>query len=94
MLAIEAIREMPDEAIVQKIQAACFDDLLTPKLALSEIPEPVVQMMTAMALYASGVSFSQLGRWCGGKAKSTIYTWGIGLALAVWPVLRGWVGRR
>ncbi len=47
---IEAIREAPDEAIVQKTQAACVDDLLTPKLPLSEIPEPVVQMVTAMAL--------------------------------------------
>jgi transposase-like protein len=88
---IEAIREAPDEAIVQKTQAACVDDLLTPKLPLSEIPEPVVQMVTAMALYASGASLSQLGRWCGGKAKSTIYTWVIGLALALWPVIRGWV---
>lgn len=88
---IEALRETPDEAIVQHTQAACVDALLTPKLPLSEIPEPVVQMVKAMALYASGASFSQLGRWVGGKAKSTIYTWVIGLALALWPVIRGWV---
>jgi len=88
---IEALREEPDEAIVQRTQAACVDVLLTPKLPLSEIPEPVAQMVKAMALYASGASFSQLGRWFGGKAKSTIYIWVIGLALAVWPVVRGWV---
>lgn len=88
---IEAIRETPDEAIIQKTQAACVEALLTPKLALSTIPEPVVQMVKAMALYASGASFSQLGRWFGGRAKSTMYTWVIGLALALWPVIRGWV---
>jgi transposase-like protein len=90
-VGLAAIREAPDEALVQKTQAACVTPLLTPKLALSEIPEPVVQMVKAMALYASGASFSQLGRWFGGKAKSTMYTWIIGLALALWPVIRGWV---
>jgi transposase-like protein len=88
---IEAIRDAPDEAIIQKTQAACVDDLLTPNLPLSEIPGPVVQMVKAMALYASGASLSQLGRWFGGKAKSTMYTWVIGLALALWPMIRGWV---
>jgi transposase-like protein len=88
---IEALRELPDEMLIQKTQAACVDDLLTPNVALSEIPAPVVQMVKAMALYAAGASFSQLGRWFGGKAKSTMYTWVIGLALAVWPVIRGWV---
>lgn len=87
---LEAIRDVADEALVQTRQAAGVDALLTPKLPVSEIPEPVAQMVTAMALSASGASFSQRGRWCGGKAKSTMYTWVIGLALAVWPVIRGW----
>jgi transposase-like protein len=87
---LEALREAPDEAIVQRRQAAA-DGLLTPKLPLSEIPEPVAQMVTAMALYASGASFAQLGRWFGGKAKSTMYTWVIGLSLAIWPTVRGWI---
>jgi len=87
---LEALRDVADEPPVQKRQAACVDALLTPKLPVSEIPEPVAQMVKAMALYASGASFSQLGRWFGGKAKSTMYTWVIGLALALWPVIRGW----
>lgn len=87
---LEAIRDVADEALVQKAQATCVDKLLTPKLPLSEIPGPVAQMVKAMALYAAGASFSQLGRWFGGKAKSTMYTWVIGLALALWPVIRGW----
>lgn len=91
LAGIEALREVPDESLIQKTQAACVDDLLTPNVALSEIPAPVVQMVNAMALYAAGASFSQLGRWFGGKAKSTMYSWVIGLALAVWPVIRGWV---
>jgi len=48
-------------------------------------------MVKAMTLYFSGASFSQLGRWFGGKAKSTMYLWSIGLALALWSVIRGWV---
>jgi hypothetical protein len=54
---IDALREAPDEAIVQRTQAASVHGLLTPKLPLSEIPDPVAQMVTAMALYASGASF-------------------------------------
>jgi transposase-like protein len=88
---IEAIREEPDDAVIQKIQADCVAKLLTPKLALSELPESVVQMVKAMTMYFSGASFSQIGRWFGGKAKSTMYTWIIGLALALWPVIRGWL---
>jgi transposase-like protein len=90
-VGIEAIHEEPDEAIIQKRQAACVKPLLTPQLALSEIPEPVVQMVKVMAMYYSGASLSQLGRWFGGKAKSTMYLWIIGLALALWPVIQGWV---
>lgn len=88
---IEAIHEVPDETIVQKTQAACVDQLLTPKRAVSDIPEPVGQMVKAMAMYYAGASLSQIGRWCDGKAKSTMYTWIIGMAVALWPVIRGWV---
>ena len=88
---VKAIREEPDEAVIQKIQAAYSEKLLTPHLALSEIPESVVQMVKAMTMYCSGASFSRIGCWCGGKAKSTMYTWIIGLAVVLWPVIRGWV---
>ncbi|MCP4403189.1 MAG: DDE-type integrase/transposase/recombinase [bacterium] len=87
----EALHEEPDEAIIQKRQAACVEALLTPQLPLSEIPEPVTQMVTSMAMYQSGASFSQRGRWFGEKAKSTMYIWVIGLALALWPVIQGWL---
>lgn len=88
---IEAIREEPDEAVIQKIQADSVKTLLTPNLAVSEVPESVAQMVKAMTMYFSGASFSRIGRWFGGKAKSTMYTWIIGLALALWPVIQGWV---
>lgn len=88
-VGVKASHEAPDEAIIQKRQAACVEALLTPQLPLSEIPEPVTQMVTSMAMYQSGTSFSQLGRWFGGKAKSTMYLWVIGLALALWPVIQG-----
>lgn len=91
---LEAIHEEPDEAIIQKRQAECVEALLTPQCPLAEIPEPVRHMVTSMAMYHSGVSFSQLGRWFGGKAKSTMYIWVIGLALALWPVIQGWLWRR
>jgi len=88
---MKALHEAPDEVIIQKRQAACVEALLTPQFPLSEIPEPVTQMVTSMAMYQSGTSFSQLGRWFGGKAKSTMYIWVIGLALALWPVIQGWL---
>ncbi len=91
---MKALHEAPDETIIQKRQAACVEALLTPQLPLSEIPEPVTQMVTSMAMYQSGTSFSQLGRWFGGKAKSTMYLWVIGLALALWPVIQGWLWGR
>ena len=68
-VGIEAIREAPDEAIIQKRHVTWVRALLTPQLPLSEIPESVAQMARAMAMYSSGASFSQLGRWFGGKAK-------------------------
>lgn len=88
---IEAIHEESDEAVIQKVQADSVAKLLTPNLPLSEIPEVVVQMVKAMTMYFSGTPFSRLGRWFGGKAKSTMYIWAIGLALALWPVIQGWV---
>jgi transposase-like protein len=90
---LEAIHEEPDESVIQKGQSETVSKLLTPNLAVSEIPESVVQMVKAMTLYFSGASFSRLGCWFGGKAKSTMYTWIIGLALALWPVIRGWLWR-
>jgi hypothetical protein len=65
--------------------------LLTPNFPLSDLPESVVWMVTAMTLYYSGASLSRIGWWVGEKAKSTIYTWIMGLAVALWPVIRGWV---
>lgn len=90
-VGIEAIREEPDEAVIQKIQADSVGKLLSPNVELSEIPALVVGMVKAMTLYHSGASLSRIGCWFGGKAKSTIYTWIIGLSLALWPVIRGWV---
>jgi len=88
---IEAIREEPDEAVIQKIQADSVGKLLSPNVGLSEIPESVVGMVKAMTMYHSGASLSRIGCWFEGKAKSTIYTWIMGLSLALWPVIRGWV---
>jgi transposase-like protein len=88
---VKAIREEPDEAVIEKVQMDFAEKLLTPHLALSEIPASVSQMVKAMTMYFSGASFSRLGCWFGGKAKSTMYTWVIGLALALWPTIRGWL---
>jgi transposase-like protein len=88
---IEAIREEPDEALIQKTQTDSVVKLLTPGLALSELSESVGRMVQAMARYHAGASFSQIGRWFGGYAKSTMSSWIMGFALALWPVIRGWV---
>jgi transposase-like protein len=87
----KALHEEPDEAVIEKIQSESVGKLLTPELALSEIPESVSQMVKAMTRDCSGASFSRIGWWVGGKAKSTGSTWVIGLAFAVWPLIRGWV---
>ncbi len=88
---IEAIREESDEAVIQKVQADSVQQLLTPDVSMSDIPEPIVQMVKGMTLYYSNSSLSRIGQWFGGKSKSTIYNWVIGLAVALWPVMRGWV---
>jgi transposase-like protein len=88
---IQAIRAEPDEAVIQKTQADSVRKLLTPNCPISAIPKSVVRMVTAMTMYYSGVSLSRIGRWFGEKAKSTIYTWIMGLAVALWPVIQGWI---
>lgn len=90
---LEAIHEEPDERVIQKVQWETVSKLFTPHLAVSEIPQSVVQMVKAMTLYFSGASFSRLGCWFGAKSKSTMYNWIIGFALALWPVIRGWLWR-
>jgi transposase-like protein len=89
----EAVHEAPDETVIQKRQAESVQALLSPQFPLSDIPAPVVQMVKAMTMYYAGASFSQLGRWFGGKAKSTMYRWVIGLALGLWAVIQGWLWR-
>jgi len=84
---LEVIGDRPDEAMMPKMQAERVEPLLTPQVALSEIPESVVQMVKAMPLYFAGASLSRLGRWFDGKAKSPMSTWVMGLAVALWPVI-------
>jgi transposase-like protein len=88
---VKSLRKEPDDAVIQKIQRDFAEKLLTPHLAVSEIPVSVRQMVKAMTMYFSGASFSRLGCWFGGKAKSTMYSWVIGLALALWPTIQGWL---
>jgi transposase-like protein len=88
---IQAIREEPAAAGIQTLQAACVQALLTPHAPISDLPEPVVDMVTSAAMYDSNASLSRIGRWLGGKAKSTSYNWVIGVAFALWPVIQGWV---
>jgi hypothetical protein len=48
---IQAIREEPDEAAIQKTQADSVRKLLTPNFPMSAIPESVVWMVKAMTMY-------------------------------------------
>ena len=88
---VTSIRKEPDDAVIQKTQRDFAEKLLTPHLAVSGIPVSVRQMVKAMTMYCSGASLSRLGCWFGGKAKSTMYSWVIGLALALWPTIQGWL---
>jgi hypothetical protein len=78
------------EEVVQVTQWEAAKALLTPDVPVSSVSEHSRQMVFAMHLSYWNVPLSRIGLWLG-KGKRTIYGWVIGLALALWPLIRGWV---
>src|SRR5262245_4392716 len=67
--------------------------LVTPELPLAQVPGSLCWLTCLMTLFYWNVPLSVLGRWCG-VHKTTILRWGVGLALAVWPLVAHRIGER
>jgi transposase-like protein len=67
--------------------------LVTPELALAQVPGSLCWLTFLMTLFYWHVPLSVLGRWCG-VHKTTILRWVLGLALALWPLIYRWIGER
>lgn len=78
------------EEAVQETQWEAAKALLTPDVPISSLSEHTRQMVFALNLYYWNVPLSRIGLWLG-KGKSTIYGWVIGLAVALWTVMQGWI---
>jgi len=64
--------------------------LLTPDLPLGQISGSLAWITLLMTLFYWNVPLSVLGRWVG-VHKTTILRWIVGLALALWPTIYGWI---
>jgi hypothetical protein len=64
--------------------------LLTPGMAIEEVPQNLCLLVFVMTLWWWGVPLSVLGAWWGGH-KTTILRQILGLAQAVWPFLHRWI---
>lgn len=91
-VGIKPIEAQEDE-VVQKGQWEAAADLLKPDLPVSSLSERSRQMVFALNLYYWNVPLSRIGWWLG-IGKSTVYGWVIGLALALWAIISGWLVSR
>jgi len=82
--------EQTDEEIVQAQQAAAVTSLFTPHMDLHTISAKMRLMVVALTLYYWNVPLSRIALWLG-VSKTTAYHWVIGLAVAVFPVVQGWI---
>jgi transposase-like protein len=64
--------------------------LVTPDVPVSAVSSSLRWVIFCMALYYHGVSLSVIGKWLN-VHKTTILRWVLGLALALWPIVYGWV---
>jgi transposase-like protein len=64
--------------------------LLEPDVPMDQIPGSVAWITMLMTLFYWNVPLSVLGRWLG-VHKTTILRWIVGLALALWPTIYGWI---
>jgi transposase-like protein len=67
--------------------------LVTPDLPLAEVPGSLCWLSFCMTLFYWNVPLSVLGRWCG-VHKTTILRGVVGLAVALWPRVSHWIGKR
>jgi transposase-like protein len=81
------------EAIVQEQQKAAVQDLLAPNVPISAISPQVRQMVGLMSDYFWNVPLSRLSQKVG-RDPSTVFIWVVGLAVALFPIIQGWLVSR
>jgi transposase-like protein len=98
--AVEVLRGVGVKPKLELVQEGVQQNQWEAALELLEVDRPVEsledqtrQMVFAINLYYWNVPLSRIGRWMG-RGKSTIYGWVIGLAVALWDLVEGWVIRK
>ena len=91
---LEALGTPPPEAtcdeVVQRQQEQAVGGLLTPHMPVNALPSSIHMMGVALTLYFWNVPLSRIAQWLG-VSKTTAYNWGIGLAVAVFPIIQAWI---
>ena len=64
--------------------------LLTPYAPVSGLSSTVRMMVVALTLYFWNVPLSRIAQWLG-ISTTTAYNWVIGLAVALYPLIQGWI---
>jgi len=85
--------ESVDPTGVQRQQVDAVAALLNPATPVDQIPGNIRLMVVAMTLYSWNVPLSRIGHWLG-VSKSTVLNWVTGLAVALYPNIRGWIVTR
>jgi len=67
--------------------------LLTPDVPVSEVTSSLFWIAFVMRLFWLGVTLRVLGQWCH-VHPTTVLRWILGLALALWPQVNGWLATR
>ncbi len=81
------------EAIGQQQHKAAVQGLLTPNARMSAISPQVRQMVGLMSDYFWNVPLSRLAQKVG-HDPSSVYIWVLGLAVALFPIIQGWIVSR
>jgi len=76
--------------VVQRQQEHAVGGLLTPHALVSGLSSTVRMMVVALTLYFWNVPLSRIAPWLG-MSKTTAYNWVIGLAVALYPLIQGWI---
>ena len=74
--------EISDPTVIRK--------LIEPDVSMGEVSESLRWVGVCLTLYYWGVPLSRLGRWLG-VHKTTVLRWMLGVVLALWPTVSGWI---
>lgn len=83
----------PEEMPVQRQQADAVALLLNPRASVEQVSGKIRLMVLALTLYYWNVPLTRLGQWFH-VSPSTILNWVTGLAVALYPIVQGWIVSR